>query len=542
MSTLLCILLTITPQGQPNADTIDCFDLYELTMKSPANLVKNPFLDITFKATIRHGNAEPVTVDGFCDSPDGSVYKLRYMPRKPGDYEVTTTFSALDKVTEAKHRFTARAGKRAGPVRVDPQYPFHFLREGSKEHWFWNGNTTYQLFAWEDEQIIRDCIDRQARLGINRLRCAINCRTPSGKRWNEVLVQPTKLFTFKMEPWIAARPENIEDPGYDLTRYHVAFFQKVERAVQYAREKGVIISIIFYLDAADKGVDPFGGKTNESHPMEDAYYRYIISRLAAYENVMWDITNEWHLFRGTKWVNRMGELIQKHDPSQHLISVHGNATFPFRKSPWASFAMYQSWDEHGAYGFMLKNRKEQLAAGKPMPQVNEEYGYEDHYPTPWGGNRVWPARIGDNRRRLAWEMSMAGCYQTTGERANDGTGAGPDTGGGWINGRGNETMTMLIGYQHMKSFFTRLEWWKLEPQPKGPNGTLVLAEKDKIFVAYQPKGGKLAWELPAGKYEAKWYNPRSGVWSSPWKVEHTGGIYASDEPKDTGDWAMILTK
>lgn len=31
----------------------------------------------------------------------------------------------------------------------------------------------------------------------------------------------------------------------------------------------------------------------------------------------------------------------------------------------------------------------------------KEYGYEDHYPFPWGEKRLWPARTGDNRRRLA---------------------------------------------------------------------------------------------------------------------------------------------
>jgi hypothetical protein len=97
-----------------------------------------------------------------------------------------------------------------------------------------------------------------------------------------------------------------------------------------------------------------------------------------------------------------------------------------------------------------------------MPQVNEEYGYEDHYPT-WGGGRKAPARSADNRRRLAWGMYMAGGYQTTGERADTGTGWGPDTGGGWINGRGDDSMVMLEGYGHIVDFFTAVPWWRLEP-------------------------------------------------------------------------------
>ena len=55
-------------------------------------------------------------------------------------------------------------------------------------------------------------------------------------------------------------------------------------------------------------------------------------------------------------------------------------------------------------------------------------------------------------------MVMAGGYQTTGERANTGTGWGADTGGGWINGRGDDSMAMLEGYAHMVDFFTRIPW------------------------------------------------------------------------------------
>ena len=81
----------------------------------------------------------------------------------------------------------------------------------------------------------------------------------------------------------------------------------------------------------------------------------------------------------------------------------------------------------------------------------------------WGGNRKWPARTADNRRRLAWSMVMAGGYQTTGERADTGPVGEPDTGGGWINGRGDDSMVMLQGYGHMVDFFTRIPWWTLNP-------------------------------------------------------------------------------
>jgi hypothetical protein len=210
---------------------------------------------------------------------------------------------------------------------------------------------------------------------------------------------------------------DIENPGYDVKRFNLEHFRKCERMLAHARKRGMVVSLIFHLDGRDKGVDPFG-KAGMGGPDEQRYYRYAVARFGAFDNVVWDLTNEWHLFRDEAWVENIGAFVKECDPYDHLASVHGKEVFPFRKSPWADYAMFQRWDEHGAHEFMWKNRREQAATGRPMPQVNEEYGYEDHYPFPWGEARKWPARVADNRRRIAWEIAMAGGYQTTGERAN----------------------------------------------------------------------------------------------------------------------------
>ena len=199
--------------------------------------------------------------------------------------------------------------------------------------------------------------------------------------------------------------------------------------------------------------------------------------------------------------------------------------------------MYQMWDEHGGYQFMLKNRREQENTGRPIPQVNEEYGYEDHYPGRWGEGRKWPARSADNRRRLAWEMAMAGCYQTTGERANE-----PGY-GGWINGRGNAKMTMLKGYAHIRRFFERMEWWKLEPHPElvREGQALCLAQPPGQYVFYLPKGGSIFPAVDAPRYKARWFNPRSGDFA---RVLDIGSAFKNPIAiaPDKEDWVLLLEK
>ena len=142
---------------------------------------------------------------------------------------------------------------------------------------------------------------------------------------------------------------------------------------------------------------------------EQRYYRYAVARLAAFSNVMWDVTNEYQLFRNEEWAEQDGRVHQAMRPLRPPdIASTATAQFPFRTSPWADFAMYQSWDESGGYPFMLNNRLQQQKTGRPIPQINEEYGYEDHYPVPgaavarprparrtiaggWPGACTWPA-------------------------------------------------------------------------------------------------------------------------------------------------------
>ena len=86
---------------------------------------------------------------------------------------------------------------------------------------------------------------------------------------------------------------------------------------------------------------------------------------------------------------------------------------------------------------------------------------------------------------LAWEIYMAGGYQTTGETAEYGTGAGKDTGGGWINGRGNEKMTMLNYYQIIRNTFEKIDFHLLTPSNELTNyGNFCLADEGKTYLLF----------------------------------------------------------
>ena len=514
---------------------VGVYDIATVQLDVDAPTALNPFTDVAVSGTFVDAAGKSFQVDGFCDSPDGTRFLVRFMPEHPGAVQWSAKFQQDGLTREAHGSFTAVEQGLRGPVRVDAAHPWHFVYEGSGEHYFYSSTTAYALAGWRDEAIIRESLDRMARFHVTQARVAlIPPRVASGAQWMEPAVTTNGWFSFCVNVWPAARPDDVDDPGFNPQRFNVEYWQKYERLLDYARKLGIQISVIFYVDGRLPGVDPFRSYAMGGD-LEKLYYRYAAARLAAYSNVFWDVTNEHHLFRTEAWVEEMGAYLRAHDPYAHMISVHGSGEYPFRKSAWSDFAMYQSWDEHGAYDFMLRNRAKSEAAGRPIPQVNEEYGYEDHYPYPWGEARLYPARSADTRRRLAWQMTMAGGYQTTGERANV-----PGY-GGWVTGRGNDEMVLLKLHQHLYDFWTSLEWWKLDPLTgAGPMDVPCLGLAGETYVFYLEHGGAIPIQLPAGNYAARWYDPRTGLYVDAGAAH--GANWASPAAPDAQDWVLLLER
>ena len=514
-----------------SSSSTECYDFVEVTMNVAKPLVRNPFTDVTVSghfSQLDHGN--DLIVNGFCDSPDGSIFRIRFMPSKPGNYTYSVTYRHGDCERVHGGTFEAVEGKSSGILRVDPSYPWHFIWEGSGKHCFVNGTTAFFLMGWESEQVIRESIERLRRLGVNRIRMLLDGRTDH--YWGEP-IHPNAKFHGYVNPWLAARPENVTDPGFDYHRFNCPYWQKVERMLQFARGEDMVVSIIFAYN--DTKLHPAAGSEEER-----LYFLYTAARLGSYPNITWDLGDDLDGFRSEAWTHEMGMMFYAHDPYHHLATSHPvlDNQHQDRASPWFGFTSFQRWDRP-LHGWMLEQRQRQLATGRIIPQLDEEYGYEDHYP-PWAPYKS-PAASADNDRRAAWEMSMAGCYQTTGETARRGTGVPPDTGGGWVNGRGDDTMIMLEGYAHMVQFFTSFEWWKAEPHDElVNNGAFCLAEAGRVYVVYLPRGGDVSVKLDSGGYQVKWFNPRSGEYSAAQTAENA--IWTSPAAPDKEDWVLLLTK
>jgi hypothetical protein len=204
---------------------VDAYDYVEVTLAVSGDDARNPFTDASVRGSFgKSGEAARNPVDGFCDSADGSVFRVRFMPSSPGDYSYSITYrhGGFEKTSEGS--FHATNGRRRGPVRVDSKYPWHFIWEGTGEHYFFNGTTAYWILGWRDEEIIRSSIERLHKLQVNRMRVLLS--GAANIYWGEAVMTGSN-FTMMLRPWVAESPESFDRPGLDYTRFDVPALAKV---------------------------------------------------------------------------------------------------------------------------------------------------------------------------------------------------------------------------------------------------------------------------------------------------------------------------
>jgi hypothetical protein len=512
-----------------SAALVAVYDFVEVSLQVNGSGVQNPFTQAEIHGSFSlGGTSERIQVDGFCDSEDGTQFRIRFMPSKPGLYTYTVKYGANGFERSHQGTFQATPSGRRGPIRVDPDHPWHFLWEGTREHYFFHGTTAFWLMGWRDERVIQSSLERLRRLKVNRVRVLL------GGRSNTMYGEPamnTAEWSMFLSPWPAEKADDFYHPGFDYTRFRPEHWQRFERMLAFARERDIVISVIF--DIADGKIHLPQGSEDERR-----YFRYAAARLAAFSNVTWDLGDDLDSFRDDRWAHETGTMLEGMDPYHHLATSHPvHREHQDRGSDWFGFTSIQDWsrDQHA---LMLAERQLQIKSGRIIPQANEEYGYEDHYP-------LWapapPADSAETLRRTAWDIAMAGAYGTAGETARRGAGIWPDTGGGWMNGRSDDTTAMLAGYAHMVDFLTSFEWWKTEPHDELVDAhNWCLAEPGHTYAVYLPNAGKVTIALLPGRYQAQWFNPMSGE-TVPIGVAE-GPAWSSPPAPGRNDWALLLRK
>src|SRR6516164_1635176 len=76
-----------------SATSVEAYDFIEVAVNIAGPDARNPYTDAQLHGSFgKAGSGERINVDGFCDSVDGRVFRIRFMPSSPGDYSYSIAY------------------------------------------------------------------------------------------------------------------------------------------------------------------------------------------------------------------------------------------------------------------------------------------------------------------------------------------------------------------------------------------------------------------------------------------------------------------
>ncbi|MFP4621919.1 MAG: DUF5060 domain-containing protein [Bacteroidales bacterium] len=340
---------------------VEKWKIFELELKGAK--VENPFTDVQLSAEFTYKNRS-FYVDGFYDG--NQTYKIRFMPNEEGEwrYKTSSNVEVLNNKTGTFECTPASEGNH-GPVRV--RDTFHF-RYADGTPFYPLGTTTY---AWvhQEKELRRQTIETLADQDFNKIRMTV-----MPKQYGKYIQNEPPYYPF----------EGSKEEGWNFKSFNVKYFQHFEKHVEKLRDLGIQADIILF-HPYDWGKWGFNVGTREENIL---YLRYLIARIAAYNNVWWSMANEFDIMNKPEeeW-EAYFKTLTTYDPYQHLRSIHNGKEWYDYSEPWITHLSVQT-----PYLQDIQDWRETYE----KPVIDDELVYEGNIPHDWGNltaremvNRFW---------------------------------------------------------------------------------------------------------------------------------------------------------
>jgi hypothetical protein len=369
-------------------------------------------------------------------------------------------------------------------------------------------------------------------------------------------------FSVTPHPWQRTGPGNASDgkPKFDLTKFHPAYFDRLEDRVRRLQEAGIYAGVYLFSGefllrfrfAGDgypftggnnvNGIDDGGGvgavtmkAPNAITSVQDAYVRKVIDTLNHFPNVLWIVSQE--APAGSVWWNsHVIALIRSYEatlPMQHPIGYGvledgQDATIISSDADWIAPAVRIS-------------PVATCGTGRPACKVN--INDSDHsYFGIWNDspqvnrNYFWLNFTNGNQTLF---MDPYVVYYPR-ERRNlcpspvNGIGTGPDP--RW------DAVRDTMG--HIREYAERMDLAATTPQPGRSSTGHALAQKSARsaeILVYEPSGGRFTVDLSDlnGPFAVEWMQPATGVKTRGEDV--SGGGARTFVPPFGGDAVLYLS-
>jgi len=386
--------------------TVEQWGIFEISLTGPTN--GNPFLDVQFSGRFQLGDTN-ITADGFYDG--AGVYRVRFMPEQPGRWQYATHSNVpeLDGHT-GEFTVTPPSANHHGPVRVC--YTYHFAYADGTPYWP-IGTTAYNWWHMA-EPLEAETLATLADSPFNKIRMCVFPKHEPGQT-NELALYPF---------------EGTPPKGWDFSRFNPAFFQHLEQRVGDLRDLGIEADVILF-DPYDKGR---WGFDRMPPAVDDRYVRYLVSRLAAYRNVWWSLSNEYDFNKNkteADW-DRLFQVVAAADPYGHLRSIHNGFLIYNNAQPWVTHASIQNGSAVEDPG-----RAELYRDVWRKPVIYDEIKYEGNISKRWGNLSAQELVF------RFWNATVAGTYATHGETLTNASGRLWTSDGGQLYGQSPARLAFL---------------------------------------------------------------------------------------------------
>jgi len=511
----------------------------------------NPFLDVQIQAVFTGPSGQQISREAYWDG--GNTYCVSFAPTQQGEWKYTLSCS------DASNGLHGQSGsvicvEYSGGLNI---YRHGFLKVGEQGNhlahsdgtpFFWLGDTHWGFVSgesWEEsnhprmESQFKGMVDRRVRQGFT-------------------------VYQTNLRPEFLPMNEGYWAEGPHGLLPNVSFYQEtVDPRMEYIADGGLVNAL---------GL-AWSGAILDQPELYRHFARYIVARYGALP-VVWTLAGEVAGYAGATrqqcidgW-REIALLVERLDGYGNLQTAHYTNERPFadyyQEEAWFDFTLNQAG--HGDYPISPRHFREHRSKYPAKPFIEGESLYEGVSTLEELGSRMADAAM---LRRVAYmSIQLGGCGYTYGAQGIWDTVWDKDSiqpynvfnafGRTWIDGIDAEGGDQM-GY--MRQFYEACRFEKLHPVPgcfhtalpfsdetlSDLFGPLISADEGMSTIviyfppAYRSSGGAYIQGLPNKRYAAKWFDPRSGVYTEIGSgIEPEEGRWTPPHKPSPGDWDWLL--
>jgi hypothetical protein len=360
---------------------------------------------------------------------------------------------------------------------------------------------------------------------------------------------------FNLLPYLRVGPGLANDgrPKYDLTQFNPLHFERLAAFCAAARERGIYLHLVLIdawifrvpplwkfhaynrannvngVDGDPKGTgvstDPEQGACSLGNTqvleVEKAYLRRTVDAVNDFDNILFEVANE--NYYNLRWELTVAAFVHEYEkskPRQHLVmpldlpdhdcggpSYDATARNDHSKT-------WKTWDLSQLHARLL------AARDLKQPLIFDSDGIESN------DNPV--------QRKAFWTTFASGGHVNYTDYSFQ-----PEIGG---DERGLRRAELRRQLGHLATFTRQVRFWEMHPVDWVRSGDAYALASPLEAILYLPSGGNVDLDMQGmtGSFQAKWFNPRNGLFSESSTV--AGGKVQTFAAPDLRDWVLYLQK